>query len=142
HCCCSNYSWWTPAVQRPRTRTGPAISGGFAAGAKGAPLMPKRLAVLLSLTILPTLGLWLRAADPVADPARAAFEKGNALLRDAQQACAYHEPDLLQRAAGQYRECLEAPAGSLEAGPLYTAARHNLELTKLLLAQAAPPEKA
>jgi len=104
--------------------------------------MNKRFGILLSLAALPTLALWLRAADPVGDPAREAFEHGNVLLRDARKACALHEPDLLRQAAGQYRDCLKCPANSLAAGTLFTAARHNLELTKLLLAQAVAPEKA
>jgi hypothetical protein len=104
--------------------------------------MNKRFAIVVSLAALPALALWLRAADPAVDPARAAFEKGNVFLRDARKACALHEPDLLLQAAGQYRECLTSPTNSLDAGPLFPAARHNLELTKLLLAQATPPEKA
>jgi hypothetical protein len=104
--------------------------------------MHKRLVILLSLIALPALALWLRAADPAGDPARAAFQRGNALLRDARQACAWHEPDLLRQAAGQYRDCLASPTNTLDAGSLVGAARHNLELTKLLLVQATPPEQA
>jgi hypothetical protein len=104
--------------------------------------MKKCFAILVSLAALPAVALWLRAADPTDDPARSAFARGNALLRDARKACALHEPDLLRQAAGQYRECLESPTNSLDAGALSVAARHNLELTKLLLAQAEPPEKA
>jgi hypothetical protein len=103
--------------------------------------MIRRFTCLFSLVILPLLALWLQAADPV-DPARAAFEHGNSLLRDARQACAFHAPELLRQAAAQYRECLARPANRLDAGNLFTAARHNLELTKLLLAQEPPPEKA
>jgi hypothetical protein len=104
--------------------------------------MIKRFTLLFSLVVLPPLALWLRAADPVNDPARAAFERGNTLLRDARQACSFHAPDLLRQAAGQYRDCLVSPASNLDGGPLFSAARHNLELTKLLLAQESPLEKA
>ncbi|HZU36184.1 MAG TPA: hypothetical protein VFA18_09755 [Gemmataceae bacterium] len=103
--------------------------------------MIRRFTLLFSLAVLPLLAFWIQAADPT-DPARAAFEQGNSLLRDARQACAYHAPDLLRQAAEQYRTCLASPANSLDAGNLFTAARHNLELTKLLLAQEPSPEKA
>src|SRR5262249_13170555 len=86
------------------------------------PKMKKHFAVLFSLAALPALAVWLRAADSTDDPARAAFERGNALLRDARKACELHEPDLLRQAAGQYRECLESPTNRLDAGTLFKAA--------------------
>jgi len=97
---------------------------------------------ILSLSALTFLALLLRAADAPAEPARAAFERGNASLRDAQQACDHHKTELLHQAAGQYRDCLDCPVSTPEAGAFSTVARHNLELTRLLLAQATPPEKS
>jgi hypothetical protein len=104
--------------------------------------MTKPLQFLPGLITLLVLALVLHAADPTQDRARAAFERGNALLRDAQQACAQHEPDLLRQAAGHYRDCLANPLTSPNARVLTSAARHNLELTKLLLTQAGPAEPA
>jgi hypothetical protein len=97
---------------------------------------------LVVLLTLPALALWLRAADPPADPARAAFERGNALLRQARQSSAPQELDLLRQAAREYRDCLASPAGTLESRELFAAARYNLELANLLSAQATRPQNA
>lgn len=102
--------------------------------------MRRWLTVLLTL---PALALWLRAADPSADPARAAFERGNDLLRQARQSTATpREVELLLQAAREYRDCLASPTGTLDSSGLFAAARYNLELTNLLSAQATRPEKA
>jgi hypothetical protein len=98
--------------------------------------MRKCLVVLLTL---PALALWLRAADPTADPARAAFERGNALLRGARQTTFPKESDLLREAAREYRDCL---ASSTSTPELLAAARYNLELTNLLSAQVGHAGKA
>jgi hypothetical protein len=73
--------------------------------------------------------------------ARAAYDRGNCLVN---QGCPANEPvkpDLLTRAADQYQACLQHEGKVADAGSLFDDARHNLELTKLLLAQYADPPK-
>jgi tetratricopeptide (TPR) repeat protein len=74
--------------------------------------------------------------------ARAAYNQGNCLV---QQACPADQPpsvELLARAAQQYAACLDQEDEAAQAGPLFADARHNLELTKQLLARAVPPEQS
>ncbi len=74
--------------------------------------------------------------------ARTAYNRGNCLLG---QGCPDGEstkPDFLTRAAEQYRASLGREGQAANAGSLFEDARHNLELAKLLLAQASENEHA
>jgi tetratricopeptide (TPR) repeat protein len=76
--------------------------------------------------------------------ARAAYDSGNCSLREACQKPGAPNTELLLRAAGEYRKCLSLEPATGGAAQLFEDARHNLELTRLLLARnpAGPPAKS
>ena len=99
----------------------------------------KRLAIVLFCATPLLAGLIVRADATPADPWEA-FRRGNELLRQVRQAGDKVDPGLLAQAEQQYRACLSREAATSNAGALFDAARHNLELTKLLRAQLAHKE--
>jgi hypothetical protein len=107
----------------------------------------KRLALVLALAVVAAAVLawvfWPRppADDPLA-AARADRARGDELLRGARQEPDKPDVNLLAEAAGRYRDCLAREADGPGAGPLFAGARHNLEMAKLLLAQAGRPDLA
>jgi tetratricopeptide (TPR) repeat protein len=68
--------------------------------------------------------------------ARAAYDRGNCNLREACQSKGEPNADLLLQAARDYRKCLSFEKTTPGADSLFEDARHNLELTRLLLAQS------
>jgi Ca-activated chloride channel family protein len=65
------------------------------------------------------------------------FQRGNELLRQAQQAGMNADPAWLLQAQRQYQACLTHQAATPDAGTIVENARHNLEMTKLLLIQVS-----
>jgi hypothetical protein len=64
--------------------------------------------------------------------ARAAYDRGNCVLRDACQGDGAPDSARLEQAAQHYRACLAREPEIADGGDLFADARHNLELTKLL----------
>jgi hypothetical protein len=99
--------------------------------------MNKLLMVLLGAVLVLTASAAEKNGLPAA---RAAFDQGNRLLREARESG--DSADLLTRAAQQYRECLSQETNTANAGRLFADARHNLEMVRLLLTQVGHPENA
>jgi hypothetical protein len=70
--------------------------------------------------------------------ARTASERAGRFLTQA-RASSSQQKELLQQAMIQYRVCLAYEAGTTDAGRLFEDARHNLEASRLLLAQHQGP---
>jgi hypothetical protein len=102
----------------------------------------KRLALLLIPPALLASGLFVCSQAPDGDAADAwsACRRGNELLTQARHS-AEPDPGLLARAADEYRACLRQEATTPGASALFDGARYNLELTRLLLAQAGRQDK-
>jgi hypothetical protein len=117
----------------------------------------KRFAFFLALAALLTLGLWLlrgtnnlglSAQESPAkgqgdlEAARADYERGNQDLQQSRQPDGSANVERLAGAADSFRACLTKEGTVKDSGSLFKDARHNLELTKLLLAQAGRPDLA
>jgi hypothetical protein len=81
------------------------------------------------------------ADDEALHAARAAYDRGNCAFSDACKDEGTADPELLQRAAQQYETCLAREGSTTDAGPLFDDARHNLELTRLILSEFAEANK-
>lgn len=69
--------------------------------------------------------------------ARAVYDRGNCAFGEACAEDGTADPALLERAAVQYEACLAREGSTPAAGSLFDDARHNLELTRLILAEMA-----
>lgn len=94
-----------------------------------------RSLVLAGLCFITAASLAMSAGPPNVVGAWAALRRGNDLLRQAQQSGMNADPSTLLEAQRQYEACLSSQASMLNAGTLYQNARHNLEMTKLLMLQ-------
>jgi hypothetical protein len=84
-----------------------------------------------------------RSADGAAlRAARAAYDRGNCAFGEACAEDGTADPDLLGRAAEHYEACLAREGRTPAAGPLFSDARHNLELTRMILAEMAAESAA
>jgi hypothetical protein len=117
----------------------------------------KRFALFLAFAALLSLGLWLirgtkdlglSAQEPSAmgqgdlETARADYERGNQDLQQSRQPDGSANVERLASADDSFRACLAKESTVKDSGSLFKDARHNLELTKLLLAQAGRPDLA
>ncbi len=83
-----------------------------------------------------------RSADGEAlHAARAAYDRGNCAFGAACREKGTADPALLERAAEHYEACLAREGSTPAAGSLFDDARHNLELTRLILAEFAESDK-
>jgi hypothetical protein len=69
--------------------------------------------------------------------ARADYDRGNCAFAEACKEEGTADPDGLQKAARQYEACLAREDSTTAAGSLFDDARHNLELTRLILSEYA-----
>jgi hypothetical protein len=81
------------------------------------------------------------ADDQALHAARADYDRGNCSFGEACKEEGTADPELLQRAARQYEACLAREGSTPDAGSLYDDARHNLELTRLILSEFAETNK-
>jgi hypothetical protein len=100
----------------------------------------KRLLPILTLAILATLALSVGATD--AGSAQADFERANTELSKARQPDGQYDVGRLRQAESAYQSCLAHHTDKAGESRLFEDARYNLELTRLLLAQASPRDKA
>jgi hypothetical protein len=83
-----------------------------------------------------------RSADDAAlHAARAHYDRGNCAFSKACQDEGTADPDLLEQAARNYEACLAREEATASAGTLFDDARHNLELTRLILDEFAEEDK-
>jgi hypothetical protein len=83
-----------------------------------------------------------RSADSVTlHAARADYDRGNCAFREACKDEGSADPELLERAAQHYEKCLAQEEKTPAAGSLFDDARHNLELTRLILGEFAEAKK-
>jgi hypothetical protein len=73
--------------------------------------------------------------------ARGDYDRGNCDFSDACKDENAADPELLRRAARQYETCLAREGSVPEPGSLFDDARHNLELTRLILSEFAEKDK-
>ncbi len=81
------------------------------------------------------------ADDEALHAARAAYDRGNCAFGEACKDEGAADPEALQRAAQQYETCLAREGSTAPAGSLFDDARHNLELTRLILSEFAEANK-
>jgi hypothetical protein len=77
------------------------------------------------------------ADDEALHTARADYDRGNCAFNEACREEGTADADLLEQAAKHYETCLAREGSTSVAGSLFDDARHNLELTKLILAESA-----
>jgi hypothetical protein len=81
------------------------------------------------------------ADDQALHAARADYDRGNCAFSDACKDEGIADSELLQKAAREYEACLAREGSTSDAGSLFADARHNLELTRLILSEFAEKEK-
>jgi hypothetical protein len=81
------------------------------------------------------------ADDEALHAARADYDRGNCAFAEACKDEGTADADGLQKAAHQYEACLAREGSAPAAGPLFDDARHNLELTRLILSEFAEQNK-
>jgi hypothetical protein len=81
-------------------------------------------------------GSYQRGADDEAlHAARADYDRGNCAFSEACKDEGMADPDLLEKTVRQYEACLAREGKVADAGSLFDDARHNLELSRLILAE-------
>jgi tetratricopeptide (TPR) repeat protein len=81
------------------------------------------------------------ADDQAMHAARAAYDRGNCAFCEACKDEGTAESEALDRAAKHYEACLAHEGSGPAPGTLFEDARHNLELTRLILSEFAEAEK-
>jgi len=82
------------------------------------------------------------SAGADARAARAAYDGGNCVLRESCQDAKGPDSTMLEQAVQHFRACLARETEIADAGDLFSDARHNLELIKLLQVPAPAEQQA